>query len=144
MMSEISFPQFLSGWVPALAVSTAAPQIMPETIPQLRWIVEIGGHPLPMGACLWGALGIAMARPLARRGEAELGWPLFALVSAIMLILVELWIVETWPSWLFSFVVAIGLGYSGYSTIELLGDQVKEFLRDIFARARAAIGKGQS
>lgn len=140
----LSIQKFMAGWLPALAVSGAAPEIAPDVARELRWIVELGGFPIPMGSCIFGALGIAMARPLARRGEASLGWPLFLLVSAIMLILVELWIIESWPSWLYSFVVAIGLGFSGYSVIELIGDQIKNFVRSIADRAKDTIGKGKS
>ena len=57
-----------------------------------------------------------------------------------MLILVELWIVESRPRWLFAFVIAIGLGFSGYSLIELLGDQMRDFIKDIVGKARGAIG----
>lgn len=144
MSAELTFPQFLAGWLPAFAITTAVPEVAPEAVRQLRWIVEIGGFPIPLGACLWGALGIALSRPLARKGEAQLGWPLFLVVSLIMLILVELWIIETWPSWLYSFVVSIGLGFAGYSVIELIGEQAKEFIRSIGARAKEMIGKGSS
>ena len=62
-----------------------------------------------------------------------MGWGGFALVSLIMLIVVELWIVESRPGALFAFVVAIGLGFSGYSLIELVGAEIGSFIKRIIA-----------
>jgi len=134
----MSFSHFLLGWVPALAASTVAPAVAPPLADTM--LVVIAGVPIPLVTCLLGFLGVVMARPLARKSESALSWPLFLLVTAIMLILVELWIVESRPRWLFAFVVAIGLGFSGYSLIELLGDQMRDFLKDLAGKARGAIG----
>lgn len=138
MNEPMSFGQFLLGWAPALAASS----VMPEAAPALAdaMLVVIGGVPIPVVTCALGFLGVIMARPLARKSESALSWPLFALVTAIMLVLVELWIIESRPRWLFAFVVAIGLGFSGYSLIELAGDQMRDFLKDIAGKARGAIG----
>ena len=87
-----------------------------------------------------GAGGPSPAR-LARRTEAQLGWASFAAVTAIMLIVVLLWIVESRPGWLYAFVVSIGMGFSGYSLIELFGEQVRSFVTDIFDKARSTIGR---
>jgi hypothetical protein len=133
---HLTFPKFLAGWLPALAVSAAVPE------PRLAdmFIVPIGGLPVPVVTCGLGALGILLSRPFARRSEAELGWPMKLLVSAIMLVTVELWIVESRPGWLFAFIVSIGLGFSGFSLLELFGEQVKNFLRQAFSQAGATIG----
>jgi len=138
MSEPMSFSHFLLGWVPALAASTVAPAVAPPLAGTM--LVVIAGVPIPLVTCLLGFLGVVMARPLARKSESALSWPLFLLVTAIMLILVELWIVESRPRWLFAFVVAIGLGFSGYSLIELLGDQMRDFLKDLAGKARGAIG----
>jgi len=58
-----------------------------------------------------------------------------------MLVLVLLWIIESRPSWLYAFVVSIGLGFSGYSLVELFGEQVRSFVTDIFDKARSTIGR---
>jgi|TARA_Y100000114_G_scaffold154242_1_gene175877 hypothetical protein len=134
----ISFSHFLLGWVPALAATSVVPEVAPELADTM--LVVIGGVPIPLVTCVLGFLGVIMARPLARKSESALSWPLFLLVTAIMLILVELWIVESRPRWLFAFVIAIGLGFSGYSLIELLGDQMRDFIKDIVGKARGAIG----
>ena len=133
----MNFSHFLAGWLPALAVSSVVPQ---TDLGELG-LVSLGGLPIPVITCVLGLLGIVMARPLARKSEAELGWPAFLLVSVIMLVLVELWIVESRPGWLFAFVVAIGLGFSGYSLLELLGDQIRDFARSILERAKSTIGR---
>ncbi|MEL7754022.1 hypothetical protein VO57_008785 [Citromicrobium bathyomarinum] len=138
MSEPISFSHFLLGWVPALAATSVVPEVAPELADTM--LVVIGGVPIPLVTCVLGFLGVIMARPLARKSESALSWPLFLLVTAIMLILVELWIVESRPRWLFAFVIAIGLGFSGYSLIELLGDQLRDFIKDIVGKARGAIG----
>ena len=138
MSEPISFSHFLLGWVPALAATSVVPEVAPELADTM--LVVIGGVPIPLVTCVLGFRGVIMARPLARKSESALSWPLFLLVTAIMLILVELWIVESRPRWLFAFVIAIGLGFSGYSLIELLGDQLRDFIKDIVGKARGAIG----
>lgn len=138
MSEPISFSHFLLGWVPALAATSVVPEVAPELADTM--LVVIGGVPIPLVTCVLGFLGVIMARPLARKSESALSWPLFLLVTAIMLILVELWILESRPRWLFAFVIAIGLGFSGYSLIELLGDQMRDFIKDIVGKARGAIG----
>ena len=135
---HLTFPQFLLGWVPALAASSVTPAVAPPLADTM--LIVVGGVPIPVVTCVLGFLGVVMARPLARKSENTLSWSMFALVTAIMLMLVELWIVESRPRWLFAFVIAIGLGFSGYSLIELVGDQMRDFLKDIIGKARGAIG----
>lgn len=140
MVHPLTFPKFLAAWLPALAVSTAVPA--PHPALGDMFVIDVAGLPVPVVTCLLGALGIALSRPFARRSEAQLGWPMFLLVSAIMLIVVLLWIVESRPGWLFAFVVSVGMGFSGYSLLELFGEQVKDFIRRAFAGAAGTIGKG--
>lgn len=139
MSLSLTVREFFATWLPTALVTSAVPPPAPE-LGQV-FFVFIGGVPIPIVTCLLGALGIALSRPFARRKEAELGWPLFLLVSAIMLIVVQLWIIESRPSWLFAFVVSIGMGFSGYSLIELFGENVKTFITDIFTKAQATIGR---
>lgn len=128
MSLTISAHKFATVWLPALAASAALPEVpLPE-----RWIVELAGVPVPLPTALIALAGVLLARPLAHRAELKRGWPAFALVTAIMLIVVELWVVEAQPGWLFTFVVAIGLGFAGYSLIEVLGEQAKGLLTGLF------------
>ena len=129
--------KFLTGWVPALAVSATV-----DPAPRVGdlFLIDLQGLPVPIVTCALGLLGIVLSRPFARRSEAELGLLLKLLVSAIMLVTVELWIVEARPSWLYAFVVSVGFGFAGYSLLELFGEQITELVRDAFTRARAGIG----
>ncbi len=139
MTAALSFREFLTGWVPAMAAVAVTPPPAPA-LGQM-FLVDLGGVPVPVVTCLFAVLGIGLSRLLARRTEAKLGWGSFAAVTAIMLIVVLLWIVESRPSWLYAFVVSIGLGFSGYSLIELFGQQVKSFVTDVFDKARSTIGQ---
>lgn len=133
IIAPLSFHKFLAGWLPALALSAA---VEPAAKLSEAFVVPIGGIPVPVVTALLGALGVLLARPLARKSEASNGWPAFLLVSAIMLIVVELWILESRPAWLFAFVIAIGLGFSGYSLIELVGGELRDFVTNIISRAK--------
>jgi hypothetical protein len=129
----LSFTKFLTVWLPTLAVAV----VVPSTHTPLgeRFLIDLGGLPVPVVTCILGAIGIIAARPFTVRAEAELGWPLRLLVTFIMLILVQLWIIENRPGWLFAFVVAIGLGFSGFSLLEMFGAQVKEIVRRALSKA---------
>lgn len=135
-MIPLSFPKFATAWLPTLAVSAAV-----NPAPRLAeaFLVPIGGIQVPLLTCGLGLLGVLLARPLAKRRETT-GWPGFLLVTAIMLIVVELWIVESRPGALFAFVIAIGLGFSGYSLIELVGTQISEFVKRIVAIPTERLG----
>lgn len=139
IFAPVSSPKFLLGWLPALAVSASLDG--PKPLGEM-FLVPVAGLPIPVVTCALGVLGIALSRPFARRTEQQLQWPLRVAVTVIMLITVQLWIVESRPGWLFAFVVSIGMGFSGYSLIELFGEQVMDFTRNIFSKAKATIGRG--
>lgn len=136
-MSALPLSKFIAGWAPALLVSGTI-----DPAPRLADLFAIhlaGGVTIPPITCALGALGVLAARPLARKAESTLTWPMFFLVSVIMLFVVELWVIDSRPGALFAFVVAIGLGFSGYSLIELIGDQVRTFISNIVAGAAAKV-----
>ena len=130
-MSALAIPatKFFPAWLPALAISASV-----DPAPRLAdaFMLHMGGIAVPPITSLLGIAGVLMARPLARKREKS-GWPAFALVTAIMLIVVQLWIVESRPGALFAFVIAIGLGFSGYSLIELVGSEIGNFVKRIVA-----------
>jgi len=133
----LSLSKFLVLWLPSLALAAVAPA---ARLPLgERFVVDLWGLPVPIVTCILGAIGVLAARPFTRRSEAALGLPLRLLVSAIMLIVVELWIIESRPGWLFAFVVAVGLGFSGYSLLELFGQQIKDFITRAFSSATETI-----
>lgn len=140
MIEPMTFPKFVVGWLPLLALSVSVPD--PNTRLGDMFLVDVGGLAVPVVTCVLGALGIAASRPFTHRSESDLGWKLRWLVTAIMLVMVELWILESRPGWLFAFVVAIGMGFSGFSLLELFGEQVKDFVRRAFSGAIGTIGKG--
>ncbi|MFV0642934.1 MAG: hypothetical protein ACK5NN_00285 [Sphingomonadaceae bacterium] len=132
MIEPVSCIKFFAGWAPALAVSVA---VEPPRIG--RWIVMVAGLPVPMVASVLAMVGVLAARPLARRREAGIGSVKFVLVSVIMMVAVELWVLETQPGWLLAFVMAIGVGFSGYSLIETMGDEMTGLVKSGFATLRA-------
>jgi hypothetical protein len=140
MIEPLSFPKFLLLYLPTLTAAA----VIPEASKPLgdRFLIDVAGLPVPVVTCALGAIGILLSRPFTRRAEAELGWPLRAAVTLIMLIVAELWIIESRPSWLFAFVVSIGLGFAGFSLLELFGDEVREFIKRTFRSAGETIGKG--
>lgn len=138
----LTFREFLVAWLPTMTAVSVSPPPAPA-LGQM-FIFDLGGVPVPMATCAFAVLGIGLSRLLARRTEASLGWPSFAAVTAIMLVVVLLWIIESRPSWLYAFVVSIGMGFSGYSLIELFGEQVKTFITDVFDKARQTIGSGRT
>lgn len=142
MTEPLSFTKFLSVWLPTLAVAVVVPDV--QTPLGDRFLFDLAGLPIPVVTCILGAIGIIAARPFTVRAEADLGWKLRLLVSFIMLVVVELWIIESRPGWLFAFVVAIGLGFSGFSLLELFGEQVKDFVRRAFAGAANTIKPSSS
>lgn len=130
--APLSFSKFLAGWLPALAVAS---QVDPAPRLADLFAFQMGGFTVPPLTCALGAIGVLAARPLARKAETTLSWPLFLLVSLIMLVVVQLWILENSPGALFAFVIAIGLGFSGYALIELVGEEVRGFMKNIVAVA---------
>ncbi|MFA6219608.1 MAG: hypothetical protein WC692_07485 [Erythrobacter sp.] len=140
MIEPVSFAKFFSVWLPAVAFAVVMPDM--QTPLGDRFLIDAWGLPIPVVTCILGLVGIIAARPFTVRAEAGLGWKLRLLVTFIMLVVVQLWIIESRPGWLFAFVVAIGLGFSGFSLLELFGEQVKDFMRRAFAGAFSTIGKG--
>lgn len=138
MIGQMSAHKFALGWLPALAVAANV-----DPAPKLAdlLVVSLSGVPIPLLTCAIGALGVLAARPLARHSESTLSLPLFLLVSFIMLFAGQLWIIESRPGLLFAFVVSLGLGFAGYALIEMVGEQVTDFARNMLSRAA---GRGQT
>jgi hypothetical protein len=138
MIGQISAHKFALGWIPALAVAANV-----DPVPTLAdaLVVHWNGVPIPLLTCAIGAVGVLSARPLARRAESTLSLPMFVLVSFIMLLLAQLWIIDSRPGLLFAFVVSLGLGFAGYAVIEAVGEQVTDFARNLVNRAA---GRGQA
>lgn len=132
----VTFGKFLGGWVPALLLSAS----VEAPAERAAVILQLGGIDIPVVTCALGLLGVIASRFLALPQEKSLGTPRFLTVSLLMIVLVQVWIVEAQPGWLFAFVIAIGVGFSGFSLIELLGDQIKEAVKGAFNTLRTAFG----
>ncbi|MBL45142.1 MAG: hypothetical protein CMN71_10630 [Sphingomonadaceae bacterium] len=133
----VAFHKFAASW----AVAALASVPLDKAAPQAETVLLLGGVEIPIITAALGLLGVACARFLALPKERSLGTPRFLVVSLLMVVAVQLWIVEARPGWLFAFVLSIGLGFSGFSLIELLGDQVKETVKAGFEGARGAFAK---
>lgn len=133
----VAFHKFAASW----AVAALASVPLDKAAPQAETVLLLGGVEIPIITAALGLLGVACARFLALPKERSLGTPRFLVVSLLMVVAVQLWIVEARPGWLFAFVLSIGLGFSGFSLIELLGDQVKETAKAGFEGARGAFAK---
>ena len=121
---------FYAPWTAALAAAAAS------TRPPEPFTYIVGGVSVPAMTCALGAIGVLAARPLARKREVALDLGRFLVVSLIMLIVTELWIIRSRPDWLFAFVVAVGLGFTGYSLIEMLGEEMSDLVRSFFAQVK--------
>lgn len=100
------------------------------------------GLDLPLIQSVLAIAGVLIARPLARKKEAALPLSHFLAVTLAMLILALAWVSESKPGVLFTFVVSIGLGFSGYALIEVAGKEIEAFVRRVLAQAVDAIKFG--
>ena len=128
--------RFYPPWLAAatIAANDHAPASHGLTLP-------FDGLQLPVLHLGLALAGVLMARPLAPRRVPPLSWVKSALVTVIMLVIAASWVVEARPGLLFAFVVSIGLGFSGYALIELIGNQVQGFIKSVFDGAASAFGK---
>lgn len=120
---------FYLPWSAALAASTAEP----VTIGALT--IEAGGFTVPIVQVVLAIAGVLLARPLARKKEAALPLSHFLIVTIAMLVVAVAWVTESHPGVLFTFVVSIGLGFSGYSLIETAGSGVEDLIKRVVAQA---------
>lgn len=121
-LSELA--SFYLPWSAAVAVTAHEPAIAP-----LVW--QAAGLELPVVQLALAISGVLLARPLAPRREGERSAWRFAIVTVVMLIAACAWTIESRPGLLFTFVVSIGLGFSGYAAVEAIGEEVVGWLRRI-------------
>lgn len=138
-MIETHPMQVLSNfYVPWLAAAAAAaPQ--PSPAPNVLHLDLGDGFVLPLIQAVLVVAGVMMARPIAPRREPPLGRLQSFLVTMIMTIAGLLWVVETKPSYVYAFVMAIGLGFSGFALIELAGQELLGVVKQFFSGLRTRI-----
>lgn len=117
-------------WPPAFAATVANEPINQVT----PYTANFLGVSVPVVTSIVALVGVLLARPLSPRGNPPLSAGRNLAVSAILALLALVWVVDSQPSLLFALVVAIGLGFAGFSVIELIGAQ-------IIASLRRAIGQ---
>lgn len=119
---------FYAAWMPALMLSSTARQASLADI-----VIAAGGFDWPIVTLAIAAIGVLAARPISPKRNPPLGLMKNALVTLIMLTAALLWVLDTRPGLLFAFVVSIGLGFSGYSLIELLGEEIAAWVKRAIA-----------
>lgn len=127
---------FYVPWTAALVVAGTQPVAPAAGVTMLHF----QGMTLPALQAVLAIAGVLMARPLARKNESTLPLWQFLIVTAIMLIVALAWVAESQPGVLFSFVVAIGLGFSGYAAVETAGQQIQDFVKRIFSTVTGVLG----
>ncbi|MCM3419039.1 hypothetical protein [Sphingopyxis alaskensis] len=129
-MSSVSLSPatFYAAWTPSLMFASGSDRASPSDI-----VITGGGIDWPVVTLAIAAIGVLAARPLSPKRNPPLPLWKNALVTLIMLVVALLWVVDTRPGLLFAFVVSIGLGFSGYTLIELMGEQISDYLRRLFA-----------
>jgi hypothetical protein len=123
-------PLFLFLWPPAAIAAgvgnAAAPGGDPMTL-------AIAGLQVPVVTSVLAVLGVVLARPIAPKGAEPLSLGKNIITTIICCLIALLWVIDDHPGLLFTFVVAIGLGFAGYSVIELAGSEVLAFISRVFA-----------
>lgn len=104
-------------------------------------ILNLFGFEFPLLRLGLATIGVLGARYLApRRDDPPLSRGKAVTVTVLMLTLAWAWVIEDRPGLLFSCAVGLGLGFSGYSLIELAGREIEGFVKETFKRATAMIG----
>lgn len=127
---------FYLPWSAALLASAGEPMT------RGAMVLHLPGVDLPVLQLALAVSGVLLARPLARKRESALPLSHFLVVTAIMLVIAVAWVAEAHSGLLFTFVIAIGLGFSGYSLIETAGAQVEAGIRAAIARVLDRINPG--
>ena len=112
-------------WPPAFA-ATAAMQPLHQATP---YSADLLGVSVPIVTSIVAVVGVLLARPLSPKGNPPLSLGRNLAVSAILALLALVWVIDSKPGLLFALVVSIGLGFAGFSVIELIGAQIMAGLR---------------
>lgn len=131
----VHLAQFYAPWSLAVASSWHV-EVGENTV-----LLDLFGFQFPLLHLGLATVGVLGARYLApRREDPPLPLGKTVTVTLLMLILAWAWVIEDRPGLLFSCAVGLGLGFSGYSLIELAGREIETFVKGIFKRATDMIG----
>jgi len=121
---------FYVPWAAALGASAFVPDAGGNYI-----LIEFAGMEWPVLRLILAIAGVVLARPLAPRREPSPGLVKSISLTALMVFVACVWVIEARPGLLFTLVVAIGLGFSGYTLIELTGARVEAAARRVLEAA---------
>lgn len=130
----MTYAGFYLPWFAALAVASGEPAATSTAT-----VLHFEGIDLPVVQAVLAIAGVLMARPLARKKESTLPRSHFLIVTAMMMIIALAWVAQSRPDVLFTFVVSMGLGFSGYALVETAGAEIQNFLKRILAIATDAL-----
>lgn len=119
---------FYGAWMPTFILTSGASKASPADV-----VIAAGGFEWPVVTLAIAAIGVLAARPIAPKRTPPLSLAKNILVSAIMLVAALLWVLDSRPGLLFAFVVSIGLGFSGYTLIEMLGEEIAAYIKRAIA-----------
>ncbi|VWX62556.1 conserved membrane hypothetical protein [Sphingorhabdus sp. 109] len=135
----IKIGAFYSAWLFSLMTVSSgveAPKQLEEIL-----LIEFEGMVIPAVPAIAAVLGVLMSRMLSPKKDPPLSLTNNVIVTMIMLVASLLWVIEAQPGTLFAFLVAIGMGFSGYSLIELMGEEIKIFVKKAFSTATEFLGR---
>lgn len=131
MIEPVSIKQLAAFYGPwamsVLAAALGEPSLPNNAGPGM--VIQLDSLSVPLLQGVLALIGVLMARPLAPRRETEVGWLRFGLVTAIMAIVAVIWVGQSHPGPLLTFVVSLGLGFSGYSLIEFAGREIESMIK---------------
>jgi hypothetical protein len=131
----MNLSSFYLPWSAALVASAGEPAASAGVT-----VLHFQGMTFPAVQAVLAVAGVLMARPLARKNEVTLPLSHFLIVTAIMVVIALAWVAQQQPGVLFTFVVAIGLGFSGYSLVETAGAEIQNFVKRVIAQVTDALG----
>ena len=97
-------------------------------------------HADKIGRALVAILGVMLIRPMAPAGSPPLSKGKRLALGMALTIGAAIYAVERLESYLPSFVIAVGIGFSGQSIVELIGREALNIARERIASVRAAVG----
>ncbi len=131
MIDPVALKQMAAFYAPwtmsVLAAAVGEPRLSAHATPGM--VLHVDSLSIPVLQAVLALVGVLMARPLAPRREKDVGLLRFVLVTAIMAIVAVIWVAQSHPGPLLTFVVSIGLGFSGYSLIEFAGREIEGMIK---------------
>lgn len=130
---------FFPFWAAGLVTVGAGVEV-PRSLADML-VISVDGVELPLLTAGLAVTGVLLSRPLTPRRDPPLTARDNILITAILLLLALAAVVEYRPGILFTLIVSLGLGYSGFSIVELLGEEIKNVIRGLFGPLKTLFSK---